>query len=209
MQHIKNFRLAAPQPFQLLRYPGINAFEYNFYISEDGQDWYQCQEKFRDDTVKIAYDSDGVIVSLVDRPVPERGFTFAISKLNPRDASVVEIELKDFPEGVKDNGEWFYINGIIIHIPKSEQKQSEVVAPKTNSVVSSTEKTNKDIYIELLQEAMQMLVIFQCAVNENKGDSEYEVCMIGKLQKYILQLVETDLQTNPVKWPTKDWPKWE
>lgn len=209
MQHIKNFREASPQPFQLLQFAGLDTSGFRFFISEDNQDWYLAQNKFRDDTIKIAYDINNVIVSLVDRPVKDRGNVYAISKLNITNCSVVEMEVKDFPEGVKINGEWFYIDGTIIHIPRAKQKQSEVVAPKTNSVVSSTEKTNKDIYIELLQEAMQMLVIFQCAVNENKGDSEYEVCMIGKLQKYILQLVETDLQTNPVKWPTKDWPKRE
>lgn len=217
MQHIKNFREAAPQPFQLLQFAGLDTSGFRFFISEDNQDWYLAQSKFRPDTVKIAYNIVGMIVSLVDRPIRERDNTYDVGKLNMCDCSVLEMEVKDFPAGVKTNGEWFYIDGKIVNIPKSQQqrdidisrKQSEVVAPKTNSVVNPTEKTNKDIYIELLQEAMQMLVIFQCAVSENKGDSEYEVCMIGKLQKYILQLVETDLQTNPVKWPTKDWPKRE
>lgn len=216
MQHIKNFREAAPQPFQLLQFPNIDTSGFRFFISEDNQDWYLCQHKFRDDTIKIAYDINNIIVSLVDRPVRERGNVYAISKLNMTDCSVVEIEQKDFPEGVKIDGNWAYINGRVVAAPNAKTPSPDVFAgtqqnevTKTTPVVSSSEKTNREIYDELMKEAIQSLVVFQCAVSENKGDSEYEVCMIGKLQKYILQLVETDLQTNPVKWPTKDWPKRE
>ncbi|MEA7543924.1 hypothetical protein ONO12_28515, partial [Salmonella enterica subsp. enterica serovar Montevideo] len=32
-----------------------------FLESEDGQDWYECQSLFSDDTAKIMYDPEGVI----------------------------------------------------------------------------------------------------------------------------------------------------
>ncbi|HHH7407829.1 TPA: tail assembly chaperone, partial [Escherichia coli] len=53
MQNIKNFTKYTPDN------PPVEGAGY--LISEDGQDWYECQTQFAEDTYKVAYDSDGIV----------------------------------------------------------------------------------------------------------------------------------------------------
>ncbi|TBM02504.1 tail fiber assembly protein, partial [Hafnia paralvei] len=90
LQIIRNFKVvAAPnnrQPTKRETDLGVIFLE-----SQDGQDWYECQASFSDDTVKIMYDSTGVIMAVVDKPVPQRGNVYAVSMLWPVEMSVAEV----------------------------------------------------------------------------------------------------------------------
>ncbi|HCM2546878.1 TPA: tail fiber assembly protein, partial [Salmonella enterica subsp. enterica serovar Durban] len=59
-QDIKNFRLVDAPVNRGKTQSEINIGAY-FLESEDGQDWYECQSLFSDDTAKIMYDHEGVI----------------------------------------------------------------------------------------------------------------------------------------------------
>ncbi|ENN7401659.1 DUF4376 domain-containing protein [Escherichia coli] len=71
-------------------------------ISEDGQDWYDCQKLFAEDTYKISYDSDGIIC----------GITTDVSTLFPLNLSVAEVET--LPDGCDISGRWKYDNGEVV-----------------------------------------------------------------------------------------------
>lgn len=102
MQNIKNFQKNQATSEQIKAFGNIPLF----LISEDGQDWYECQKLFADDTVKIQYNANGVIFSVVDRPIPQRGNVYAVSMLWPLGASVAEIAVADYPPGVTLDGTW-------------------------------------------------------------------------------------------------------
>ncbi|EJF8280814.1 hypothetical protein ABK180_005487, partial [Escherichia coli] len=51
--HIKNFRQYTPENPDV---PGAM-----YLKSEDGQDWYECQSLFSAETLKVVYNSAGVI----------------------------------------------------------------------------------------------------------------------------------------------------
>lgn len=74
----------------------------SYLISEDGQDWYECQKLFADNTYKIMYDSDNII----------RSVTTDVSSLFPLNMSVAEVET--LPEGCDITGRWKYDNGEVV-----------------------------------------------------------------------------------------------
>ncbi|UUF23017.1 hypothetical protein NQB69_15765 [Escherichia coli] len=72
MLNIKNFKPYTPENML------VNA---SYLMSEDGQDWYECQKLFSPDTVKVVYDNSNVIIS----------FSQDVSSLFPVNASVAEV----------------------------------------------------------------------------------------------------------------------
>lgn len=146
LQHIKNFRIVdAPvhrQPLQSEIDIGVI-----FLASEDGQDWYECQALFSDNTVKVMYDAGGIICALVNKPVPQRGDVYAASMLWPVDMSVVEVAVDDCPADCQADGSWRYTDGQIEKIPVdniavAENKKSQLMA-EANAVIAPLERAVK------------------------------------------------------------------
>ncbi|HEY4438699.1 MAG TPA: tail fiber assembly protein [Lelliottia sp.] len=107
MQNIQNFKPFTPSKELLKTYDDGSGEIPAFTISEDGHEWYSCQKLFSDDTVKIKYDQGGVIVAVVDKPVPARGNTYAVSMFFPEEGeSVAELAIDDYPAGVTLDGTW-------------------------------------------------------------------------------------------------------
>ncbi|PSY61267.1 DUF4376 domain-containing protein [Escherichia sp. 20412-1] len=94
MTDIKNFTRYSPEN------PLVDWASY--LISKDGQDWYECQKQFAEDTYKIAYDSDGIV----------RSISTDVSTLFPINLSVAEVET--LPEGCDISGRWKYDNGEVV-----------------------------------------------------------------------------------------------
>ncbi|HED1541878.1 TPA: tail fiber assembly protein [Kluyvera cryocrescens] len=126
MIHLKNFTEYKPssETEKQLVYPGIPVL---FLRSDDGIDWYQAQTSFKKDTMKIAYDINGVIA----------GYSTDVSTLVPYDCSVVEMQLKDVPDGMTNDSTWQYVDGLITKIPidyvaiaTAEKKSLRVAADK-------------------------------------------------------------------------------
>lgn len=79
MMHLKNISVGNPKTmaqFQLTKRSGVI-----WLYSEDGKNWYDEQKKFAADTLKIAYDQNGVIVNI----------SRDVSTINPTGLSVVEL----------------------------------------------------------------------------------------------------------------------
>lgn len=126
-QNIKNFRLIDDPVSRGKTQAEINIGAY-FLESEDGQDWYECQSLFSDDTAKIMYDPEGVIWGVVNQPVPQRGNTYAVSMLWPVNMSVAEIDAADCPDDCRGDGTWLYQDGKVVqrvYSPEELRKKAE------------------------------------------------------------------------------------
>ncbi|EDV3695260.1 tail fiber assembly protein [Salmonella enterica subsp. enterica] len=126
-QDIKNFRLIDAPVNRGKTQSEINIGAF-FLESEDGQDWYECQSLFSDDTAKIMYDPEGVIWGGVNKPVPQRGNTYAVSMLWPVNMSVAEIDAADCPDDCRGDGMWLYQDGKVVqraYSPEELRKKAE------------------------------------------------------------------------------------
>ncbi|EAA2734168.1 tail fiber assembly protein [Salmonella enterica subsp. enterica] len=126
-QNIKNFRLTDAPVNRGKTQAEINIGAY-FLKSDDGQDWYECQSLFSDDTAKIMYDPEGVIWGVVNQPVPQRGNTYAVSMLWPVNMSVAEIDAADCPDDCRGDGTWLYQDGKVVqrgYSPEELRKNAE------------------------------------------------------------------------------------
>jgi hypothetical protein len=146
MQHIKNFRIVDAPVHRLPLQSEID-IGVIFLASEDGQDWYECQALFSDNTVKVMYDAEGIICALVNKPVPQRGDVYAVSMLWPVDMSVVEMAIDDCPADCQADGTWRYTDGRIEKIPVdniavAENKKSQLMAD-ANAAIAPLERAVK------------------------------------------------------------------
>ncbi|EAW8185702.1 tail fiber assembly protein [Salmonella enterica] len=135
-QNIKNFRLIDAPVNRGKTQAEINIGAY-FLESEDGQDWYECQSLFSDDTVKIMYDPEGVIWGVVNQPVPQRGNTYAVSMLWPVNMSVAEIDAADCPDDCRGDGSWLYRDGKVLPVPVDYQAKAETTRQKLLDAANS------------------------------------------------------------------------
>lgn len=181
MQNIKNFALVEGTVEQLESYAGESVL---FLQSDDGQDWYECQGNFADDTVKIQYDSEGIIRAFVDAPVPQRGNVYAVSMLWPLNMSVAEIAVSDYPSGVTTDGTWRF----------DEAAQS--VYQDADIVAANTLRDNSTLRNRYAAEAAVSIVAIQCSKsigNARENDSDN----LLQLQQYLDELRSVSLTTEP------------
>lgn len=163
MQDIKNFKSYTPDAELIDKYKQSDGKLPLFLISEDGQDWYECQSNFSDDTVKVLYNDSGVIVGLVDAPVPHRGNIYAVSVFFPSDLSVAEISVADLPAGCCIDGKWHYESGLITKINE-------------NVFLQSTRKTPQQLALDAY--------ILQCAVDAGTATEE-QISQLAALKQVI------------------------
>lgn len=160
-----------------------------FLKSDEGQCWYVAQREFSDDTVKIQYDSDGIIRAVVDKPVPERGNVYAASMLWPINASVAEIAVEDYPSGVTLDGTWRFDGESVI-------RDVDLVADRNQQI--NTRNRNK-----LAVTATVTIATLQAGIASDRsvdGDSD----ALTSWQNYLCDLramTPTDLQQSPATFP--------
>ncbi|EJP5189121.1 tail fiber assembly protein [Salmonella enterica] len=135
-QDIKNFRLIDAPVNRDKTQSEINIGAY-FLESDDGQDWYECQSLFSDDTAKIMYDPEGIIWGVVNNPVPQRGNTYAVSMLWLVNMSVAEIDAADCPDDCRGDGSWLYRDGKVLPVPVDYQAKAETTRQKLLDAANS------------------------------------------------------------------------
>lgn len=186
MENIKNFKLVKPTKKQALKFTSPTGEIPQFLISEDGQDWYECQKLFADDTIKLLYDENNIIRSVIDKPVPQRGNTFAVSMFFPLNMSVAEIAATDYPKGVTPDGSWKF--------------DGEKIYRDSAVVDSHTLEKNTRICNSYLLKAIRDITAIQCSAavnNPRTGDPENLLA----LQQYVDQLRDVDLTLARPAWP--------
>ena len=134
MQHLKNIKKYTPndENSQLL----IKEHNVEFYVSEDGQDWYKSQANFLPDTLKVAYDKDGVI----------RSISRDVSSIYPRDLSVVELPATKANLRVSLGDDWYYKDGKLQQI----RDYSSIAAQERDNRI--TEVTSRINWLAAAQE---------------------------------------------------------
>ncbi|ENC32573.1 tail fiber assembly protein [Escherichia coli] len=116
MQHLKN--ITAGNPKTVAQYQLTKNFDVIWLWSEDGKNWYEEVSNFQEDTIKIVYDENNIIV----------GITRDASTLNPEGFSVVEVPDITANRRADDSGKWMFKDGAVIkriYTADEQQQQTE------------------------------------------------------------------------------------
>ncbi|EEL0284930.1 tail fiber assembly protein [Salmonella enterica] len=187
-QDIKNFRLIDAPVNRDKTQSEINIGAY-FLESDDGQDWYECQSLFSDDTAKIMYDPEGIIWGVVNNPVPQRGNTYAVSMLWPVNMSVAEIDAADCPDDCRGDGSWLYRDGKVLPVPVDYQAKAETTRQK---LLNDADNAIKDWRTELTLGIIS---------DENKATLILWMNYINVLKSLDLTGVSDEATFTAIRWP--------
>lgn len=106
MNNFKNFTLYTPEK------PDVLGAMY--LKSAEGHDWYECQSLFAQDTLKLVYNSDGVITSI----------SRDVSMLFPANQSVEEVEYTESNRRADISGRWGFDGERITDLLTPEKARS-------------------------------------------------------------------------------------
>ncbi|EHI8248052.1 TPA: tail fiber assembly protein [Salmonella enterica subsp. enterica serovar Bovismorbificans] len=187
-QNIKNFRLVDEPADREKTQSEINIGAY-FLESEDGQDWYECQSLFSDDTAKIMYDPEGVIWGVVNQPVPQRGNTYAVSMLWPVNMSVAEIDAADCPDDCRGDGSWLYRNGKVLPVPVDYQAKAETTRQKLLDAANSA-----------IADWRTELALGEIS-DDDKASLTKWMAYIRELKSLVLTGISDEATFNKIQWP--------
>ncbi|EAA2185562.1 UNVERIFIED_CONTAM: tail fiber assembly protein [Escherichia coli] len=123
MQHLKNIRSGNPKTVK--QYELTRQFGVVWLYSEDGKNWYEEQKNFQDDTIKIAYTSDGVIVAI----------NKDVSTINPEGLSVVEVADITANRRADISGKWMFKDGVVIKRTYTEEEQRQQAENEKQSLL--------------------------------------------------------------------------
>ncbi|EEU5116738.1 tail fiber assembly protein [Escherichia coli] len=123
MQHLKNIRSGNPKNVE--QYELTRQFGVVWLYSEDDKNWYEEQKNFQDDTIKIAYTSDGIIVA-IDKDV---------STINPEGLSVVEVADITANRRADISGKWMFKDGVVIKRTYTEEEQRQQAENEKQSLL--------------------------------------------------------------------------
>ncbi len=187
-QNIKNFRLIDAPVNREKTQAEINIGAY-FLESEDGQDWYECQSLFSDDTAKIMYDPKGVIWGVVNNPVPQRGNTYAVSMLWPVNMSVAEIDAADCPDDCRGDGSWLYRDGKVLPVPVDYQAKAETTRQKLLDAANSA-----------IADWRTELALGEIS-DDDKASLTKWMAYIRELKSLVLIGISDEATFNKIQWP--------
>ncbi len=146
-----------------------------FLKDESGLDWYESQKEFSEKTLKVVFDSNGVIIS----------FDYDVSKLWPVGNSVSEVST--VPDGLDIAGGWVFDGK---KITRRKYTSDEFIIQAT---------LNRD---SLMSEATTAIAPLQDAVDIDDATDE-ERATLQAWKKYRVALNRLDLSAAPdVDWPT-------
>ncbi len=113
MQHLKNIKSGNPKTKE--QYQLTKNFDVIWLYTEDGKNWYEEVNNFQEDTIKIVYDENNIIVAI----------TKDASTLNPEGYSVVEIPDITANRRADDSGKWMFKDGVVIKRTYTEEEQRQ------------------------------------------------------------------------------------
>ena len=171
MQHLKN--ITAGNPKTVAQYQLTKNFDVIWLWSEDGKNWYEEVSNFQEDTIKIVYDENNIIV----------GITRDASTLNPEGFSVVEVPDITSNRRADDSGKWMFKDGAVIkRIYTADEQQQQTESQKA----------------ALLSEAESVIQPLERAVRLNMATDE-EHSRLGAWERYSVLVSRVD-PANP-EWP--------
>jgi hypothetical protein len=147
-----------------------------YFQSEKGEDWYFHRTRFSDDTLKVCYDSEGVI----------RSFGFDASRLYPGGYSVAEVEKNAVPEDISINGSWMFDGSSIV--------------PRTYTQAERVDLANKK-RLSLMADAVAEMSPLSDAVELGRATAD-QSARLTALKNYRLDLFELDVSdADELVWP--------
>ncbi|WP_218070397.1 tail fiber assembly protein [Escherichia coli] len=153
-----------------------------YLISEDGQDWYECQAQFAEDTYKIAYDSDGIV----------RSIATDVSSLFPLNMSVAEVE--SLPDGADIDGNWVFDGGNVVARTLTAEEWLLKAESERSTLISGAKEA-----ISLWQSELLLGTIS----DEDKESLTEWIAYIKALQSLDLSQVSDETAFNSINWPEK------
>lgn len=166
---LKNFTQYIPEYAELM-VPAL------YFQSEKGEDWYFHRLRFSADTLKICYDSEGII----------RSFGFDASRLYPCGYSVAEVEKKAVPENISIDGSWMFDGSAIV--------------PRTYTQTERVELADKK-RLSLISDAVAEMSPLSDAVELGRATAEQSARLMA-LKNYRLDLIELDVSDpDKIAWP--------
>lgn len=123
MQHLKN--IIAGNPKTVEQYQLTKNFDVIWLWSEDGKNWYEEVKNFQEDTIKLAYTVDGIIVAM-DKDV---------SAINPEGLSVVELPDITANRRADISGKWMFKDGVVIKRTYTEEEQRQQAENEKQSLL--------------------------------------------------------------------------
>ncbi|MEI9743575.1 tail fiber assembly protein [Enterobacter ludwigii] len=145
MENYKNFSTYHPEsaPVEVLVLPDGRPAVMTWLRDEEGNDWYDVQQNFADDTLKVLYDGKGIICC----------FSNDVTELNPVNMSVAEVGAEDLPEGALDSltdGTWCYLDGRIQKYQPTPDELQEIAQQLKRKLLAEA-----DGVIALLERAVK------------------------------------------------------
>lgn len=161
----------------------LEKYPYFVLVLEDeaGNDWYELQKNFKDDTLKILFDDENRIVS----------HSFDVSTLTPTNLSVVEVSPKKLPADFFTNiNGYLFIDGKISALVLSHEEEIAIA------------ESNKQM---LLSESAESIAPLQDAADLDMATNE-EVTLLKEWKKYRVLLNRVDTSLAPdIEWPEKPY----
>jgi len=169
MLNLKNFTQYIPEYAELM-IPAL------YFQSEEGEDWYFHRTRFSADTLKICYDSEGVI----------RSFGFDASRLYPGGYSVAEVEKNAVPEDISIDGSWMFDGSAIVPRTYTQSERAELADKKRQALISG---------------AVAEMSPLLDAVELGRATAE-QSARLTALKNYRLDLLELDVSDpDNIVWP--------
>lgn len=167
MKTLKKLALYTPEDDERVKMGAL------FLKSAGGVDWYEAQRLYGENTLKIAYDENGVVRSIAQD----------ISMMWPVGLSVSEIDAASAPEGIAIDGSWLF--------------DGKRVTQKAVDYVVQAEK----VKAEKLAEAESRIAMLSRATRL-KMATEAEAAELEALERYTVYLERLDTSTAPnIMWP--------
>lgn len=144
---------------------------------EDGNDWYEHQKEFSADTVKVAYDAEGIIWAVA----------CDVSMLWPINLSVVEVSVRNAPRGLSDTGGWVFNGSAIVpRVYSAEEIQSQTEQKKAR----------------LIDEAYAAMKPLELAVKHDMATDE-EKAQLDAWERYsvLLSRINPEKEAADINWP--------
>ncbi|MRT03761.1 tail fiber assembly protein [Ewingella americana] len=170
MKNMSNFKLYTPSE--------NNAIEGVLFLKDEkNNDWYESQKDFESSSIKIAYNSDGIICAMNQD----------VSKLWPINLSVAEFRQEDVPKEFVVDGNWIFDGKSIKQRVESKREK-----------IDKAELERKN----LISKASAIISPLQDAIDLNMAtDEEQESYKAWKLYRVQLSRVDTSLAPD-ISWPT-------
>lgn len=173
MMHLKNIKAGNAKTLE--QYKLTKNFDVIWLWSEDEKNWYEEVKNFQEDTIKIVYDANNIIVAI----------TKDASTLNPEGYSVVEVPDITANRRADDSGKWLFKDGAVVkRIYTADEQQQQAELQKA----------------ALLSEAESVIQQLERAVRLNMATDE-ERTRLEAWERYSVLVSRVD--TAKPEWPQK------